>query len=250
MGCVIAMAGKGGTGKTTVAAFLVRIIKEKKLGSILAVDADPNSNFGEVLGLEVKETIGDILDDICVHPERVPSNMGKDAFIDYRVQTAIIEADGFDLLTMGRPEGPGCYCYVNNSLCNAMDKLIKEYDFVLIDNEAGLEHLSRRTTRRVDTLLVISDPSVVGLRAAKRIADLARELNIRTKKEFLIVNRASGDIAFDKLQELRLVYLGSLAVDTEIEELNKLGASLAGLTGNNKTIATLRRLGEKIWLCN
>jgi len=133
MGHIIAMAGKGGTGKTTVAALLVRIIRENNLGSILAVDADPNSNLGELLGLEIKDSIGCILDDIAGNPQIVPVNMGKDAFIEYRVQRAIIEADGFDLLTMGRPEGPGCYCYVNNSLRNVMDKLINGYDFVIID---------------------------------------------------------------------------------------------------------------------
>jgi len=250
MGCVIAMAGKGGTGKTTIAALLTRIIKEKKLGSILAVDADPNSNLGEVLGLEVKESLGCILDEISAHPQIVPVNMGKDAFIEYRVQGAVSEGDGFDLLTMGRPEGPGCYCYVNNSLRNVMDKLINNYDFVIIDNEAGLEHLSRRTTRKIDHLVVVSDASNVGLRAAKRIADLGKELKIKTKKEFLIINRSQTDTQPDKLKDLNLEYLGALAQDAEIEGLSKLGPSLAGLNDQNSTMNALRRLGEKIWLCN
>ncbi len=244
------MAGKGGTGKTTVAALLVRIIKEKRLGSILAVDADPNNNLGELLGLEVKESIGCILDDISGNPQIVPLNMGKDAFIEYRVQQAVIEADGFDLLTMGRPEGPGCYCYVNNSLRNVMEKLVKDYDFVIIDNEAGLEHLSRRTTRRVDTLLVISDPSIVGMRAVKRITELTKELKIKTKKELLLINRSSSDIETDKIKDLNLDYLGYLPMDPEIESLSKLGPSLMSLNKDNITLNTLRKLGDKIWLCN
>lgn len=250
MSCVIAMAGKGGTGKTTVASLLVRIIGEKKLGSVLAIDADPNSNLGEVLGLEVKENLGRILDEIGADPKIVPVNMGKDAYIEYRVQSAVIEANGFDLLTMGKPEGPGCYCYVNNSLRNVMEKLAKDYDFVIVDNEAGLEHISRRTTRKVDTMVVISDPSMVGLRAAKRVTELTKELSIQAKKEFLIINRCNGDISLDKLKDLSLEYLGCLPVDPEIEKLSKIGASLAGLNADNITINALRKLGEKIWLCN
>jgi len=244
------MAGKGGTGKTTIAALLVRIIKENRLGSILAVDADPNSNLAEVLGVEAKESIGCILDELGAHPEIVPVNMGKDAFIEYRVQTAIIEGDGFDVLTMGRPEGPGCYCYVNNSLRNVMEKLINDYDFVIIDNEAGLEHLSRRTTRRADSLLVISDASCVGLRAANRIAELTHELKIETKNEFIIINRCDGHIGADKIKDLKLDYLGVLPKDPEIESKSRLGEPLMSLNNENITINALRKLGEKIWLCN
>ncbi len=250
MGCVIAMAGKGGTGKSTIAALLIRIIKEKKLGSILAVDADPNSNLAEILGLEVKESIGAILDDLSLHPEKVPVNMGKDAYIEYRVQTAIMEGDGFDILTMGRPEGPGCYCYVNNSLRNIMEKLVNDYDFVVIDNEAGLEHLSRRTTRRADVLLVVSDASCVGLRAAKRIVELTRELKIIIKKELLIVNRCDDKIDDGQVKELKLDLLGFLPADPEIEAAARCGSSLIKLGKENITINALRKLGEKIWLCN
>jgi CO dehydrogenase maturation factor len=250
MGCVIAMAGKGGTGKTTIAALLIRIIKEKKLGSVLAVDADPNSNLADALGLQVKESIGAILDDLRDHPEKVPANMGKDAYIEYRVQTAILEGDGFDILTMGRPEGPGCYCYVNNSLRNIMEKLTNDYDFVIIDNEAGLEHLSRRTTRRADALVLVSDASCVGLRAAKRIADLTRELKLKIKKEFLIINRSNDKIDGSIAKDLKIDLLGILAADQEIEAASKCGNSLIKLKDDNITLNALRKSGEKIWLCN
>jgi len=250
MSCVIAMAGKGGTGKTTIASLLVRIIKEKKLGSILAIDADPNSNLAELLGIEVKESIGLILDDISAHPEKVPVNMGKDAFIEYRVQAAIEEAVGFDILTMGRPEGPGCYCYVNNALRNVISKLINDYDFVIIDNEAGLEHLSRRTTRMADSLVVISDASLTGLKAAKRIVELARELKIKIKQELLIINRFNGKIAQERIKDLGFKYLGAVPSDPKIEEISLTTGVLLDLEEESISLRILSKLGEKIWQCN
>jgi CO dehydrogenase maturation factor len=250
MGYVIAMAGKGGTGKTTVAALIVRIIKEEKLGSILAVDADPNSNLSEALGLELKETIGKILDDIAVHPEQIPSGMPKESFIEYQIHMAIAEGEGFDVLTMGKPEGPGCYCYVNNVLRNVMGKFIKDYDYVVIDNEAGLEHLSRRTTRSADALVVVSDATPVGLKAAKRISELAQELDIKTKKELLIINRYDSDIEREKIKSLKLDYLGFVPHDTQIEKISLNGNSLMELKEDALSLSALRRLGDKIWHCS
>ena len=161
MGRIVAMAGKGGTGKTTIAALIVRIIREKKIGSLLAIDADPNSNLGEVLGSKAGRNIGAILDEICVNPDIIPAGMPKERFIEYQVQSAIQEEDGFDILSMGKPEGPGCYCYVNNVLRGVMAKLIRDYDYIIVDNEAGLEHLSRRTSRLADVLVVVSDATKV-----------------------------------------------------------------------------------------
>jgi CO dehydrogenase maturation factor len=246
MGYIIALAGKGGTGKTTIAALIVRIIKEKKLGSILAVDADPNSNLSEALGIELKETIGGILDDIASHPEKVPAGMSKDRFIEYRIQTAIQEGDGFDLLTMGRPEGPGCYCYVNNVLRNTMAKLIKDYGYIVIDNEAGLEHLSRRTTRSADALVVISDATPVGLRAAKRIRDLVKELEIKTKKELLIINFNNKEIEKEKIRNLNLEYLGSVPRDSEIEKISLNGVALMKLDDSAESIRALKKISDRI----
>ena len=204
MGYVIAIAGKGGTGKTTIAASLIRIMKEKRLGSLLAIDADPNSNLAELLGIEVKNTIGSILDEIAAHPEKVPQDMSKDRLLEYQVLTALSEEDGFDILTMGRPEGPGCYCYVNNVLRGIMSKLILDYNYVIIDNEAGLEHFSRRTTRSADALVIISDASVSGLKAAQRMLELVKEIKIPVKKSFLVVNRLSGQLENEKIINLGL----------------------------------------------
>ena len=250
MGYTIAITGKGGTGKTTLAALIIRIIKEKQLGSILAVDADPNSNLAEALGIEVKETIGSILDEISAQPEKIPSGMPKDRFIEYRLQTGIAEGDGVDLLAMGRPEGAGCYCYVNNILRNIVGKLIKDYDYIVIDNEAGLEHLSRRTTRSADLLLVISDATSVGLRSAKRINELAEELKIKIKKRFLVINRYIDSIDKKVIQGLRLEYAGNIPVDKNIAKASLNGNSLMELKNNSVSLTALRKIGKKLWQRN
>lgn len=240
MAKVIAMAGKGGTGKTTIAALIVRLIKEKKLGSVLAIDADPNSNLGEILGVASGENIGKILDDISVNPDKIPSAMTKDRFIQHQVQSAIQEEEGFDLLSMGKPEGPGCYCYVNNVLRGIMTKLINDYDYIVIDNEAGLEHLSRRTTRFADLLITVSDATVVGLKSAKRIMDLAKELKFDVKESFLLINRFNNKTAD----------LGGLPTDPEIEKLSLEGKSIFNLKSNSLMFTALNSLGEKIWKRN
>lgn len=248
MGYIIAIAGKGGTGKTTISALIVRLIKEKKLGSILAVDADPNNNLAEVLGIEIKETIGSIIDDVSQHLDKIPSGMSKDRFIEYRVQTSIAEGEGFDVLAMGRPEGPGCYCYVNNLLRNIVGKLIADYDYIVMDNEAGFEHLSRRTTRSCDALVVVSDATPVGLKAAKRIAHLIKEIDIKTQKSLLVINSAEQDPAKDNIKETGLVYIGKIPKDPEILKISLNGGSLMSLKDNAASLSALRMLGDKIWL--
>ena len=246
MGYTIAIAGKGGIGKSTIASLIIRLLKEKKLGSVLGVDADPNSNLGEFLGLKLSRSIGEILDEISSHKDKIPAGMTKDRYIEYEVQTTIAEADGFDILSMGRPEGPGCYCYVNNILRNIVGKLIKDYDFVVIDNEAGLEHLSRKTTGSADVLLVVSDASPAGLRAAKRISDLTLELKIKTKKRFLLINRSAKEISKDKLEGIALDYLGRLPDDPAIEKLSVKGDPLWGLAEGSPSYSALNKLMEKI----
>ncbi|MFA4992406.1 MAG: AAA family ATPase [Candidatus Omnitrophota bacterium] len=250
MGSVIAMAGKGGTGKTTIASLIIRRIKEKKIGSVLAVDADPNNNLGEALGIKAGRNIGAILDDISLNPAIVPAGMPKERFIEYQVQSAIQEEDGFDILSMGKPEGPGCYCYVNNVLRAVMSKLIKDYDYIVVDNEAGLEHLSRRTTRFADMLIVVSDSSSIGLKSAQRINELASQLKIEIKKRFLLVNRFNENINKEKIKETGLEYLGSLPADPLIEELSLKGTSVFNLDNDAPILTALNSLGEKIWKRN
>lgn len=247
MGYTIAIAGKGGTGKTTVAAFIVRLIKEKKMGSILAVDADPNSNLGENLGLKVKEDVGKIIDDIAAHPQDIPCGISKDRFIEYQVQTSIQEGEGFDLLAMGKPEGAGCYCYANNVLRNIIEKLVKDYDYIVIDNGAGFEHLSRRTTRSADALVVVSDATVIGLRCAQRIDVLTKELGIKIKKRLLIINRQNQSPAEETIGGVGLEHIGSIPQDSQVQEASLKGISLLDLSNDAPSLSAMRRIGEKIW---
>jgi len=250
MGHTIAIAGKGGTGKTTLAALIIMLLKEEKRGSILAVDADPNNNLAEALGAEVKDTVGSILDEVCLHPEKIASGMSKDRFIEYEVQASITEAGGFDILAMGRPEGPGCYCYVNNLLRNITSKLMKNYDYVVIDNEAGFEHLSRRTTRACDALVVVSDETAVGLKAARRIGDLVRELNIKAKKSLLLINYSDKILEKDKINRSGLDYIGNIPRDPRITEISVNGGSLLALEDDAVSLSALRKLGDYIWRRN
>ncbi|MDD2752168.1 MAG: AAA family ATPase [Candidatus Omnitrophica bacterium] len=250
MGYVIAVAGKGGTGKTTIAALITRLLKENKRGSVLAIDADPNSNLAETLGSEVKQTIGSMLDNVAKHPDMIPSGMTKYRFIEYQVQTIISEADGFDLLTMGKPEGPGCYCYVNNVLRNVLAELIKDSDYVVIDNEAGLEHLSRRTTRQADALVIISDATAVGLKAAGRIDNLTKELDIKVKNKFLLVNRYNETMDNKKVSGIDALFLGQIPNDEQIFQLSLNGNSLLKLSQDAPSISALVKIGEKIWQSN
>jgi len=247
MSYIIAVAGKGGTGKTTISALMVRLLKDKKMGSVLAVDADPNSNLGASLGTEMGETIGEIIDAVASNPQIVPAGMSKDRFIEYRVQTAIKECDGFDLLTMGRPEGPGCYCFANNILRNVIGNLMKEYDYIVIDNEAGLEHFSRRTTRDADTLLVISDSTKVGLKAASRINELTKELKLKIKKTQLIINRKMQDADDGLIEQTGLDCIGELPEDASILKISLNGGSLLGLETGSQGLKQLQKIGEKIW---
>jgi CO dehydrogenase maturation factor len=195
MSYLIAFAGKGGTGKTSIAALTVRYLLENREGPVLAVDADSNSCLNEALGINVHTTVGRLreqsLDAVRSGGDR-PGGMSMEQLFDYQVQQSVIEAKGVDLLVMGRPEGPGCYCAANNIIRKYTDKLAETYPFVVIDNEAGMEHLSRRTTHRVDLLLIVSDPTVKGVQTAKRINELVNELQLDIDNKVLIINRVPG----------------------------------------------------------
>ena len=182
----IALAGKGGAGKTTMAALLIKYLVEKGKRPTLAVDADANANLNEVLGLEVEETLGDAREEMKTG---VSAGMTKDIFMEMKLQEAVTETPGFDLIVMGRPEGAGCYCAANTLLTQSLERLIDNYDFVVIDNEAGMEHISRLTTNDIDILLVVSDPTRRGLQAAHRIVELTDKLALNIGRKMVIVNR-------------------------------------------------------------
>jgi len=196
MSYVIAFAGKGGTGKTTLAGLTIRYLIENRGKPVLAVDADSNACLNEALGVQVHATIGDLreesLETIRSGGKR-PGGMSSEQLFDYQVQQSVIESKGFDLMVMGRPEGPGCYCAANNIIRKYTDMLSDNYSYVVLDNEAGMEHMSRRTTHKVDLLFIISDPTVKGVLTAERIKNLAAELKLPVEKQILIINRINED---------------------------------------------------------
>ncbi len=191
---IIGVSGKGGVGKTTFTALLVKAITDKKLGVVLAVDADPNYNLNEKLGVEIENTIGSLREEIMKSVDSLPQSMSKHEYVEYQVRMALTESKDFDLLVMGRQEGPGCYCYINNILRSFVDTLSDNYDFIVIDNEAGMEHLSRRTTKNMDVLFVVSDASKIGVQTAGRIKELARGMEIKIGRDVLVISRVSEDM--------------------------------------------------------
>ncbi|MCU0630704.1 MAG: AAA family ATPase [Methanoregulaceae archaeon] len=189
----IAVAGKGGTGKTTISALLVRALIGLGKVPVLAVDADPNANFHEALGVEVRENLGGMREDAFT--KSIPPGMTRTEYIRYRFYQVLVEDDGFDLIAMGRPEGTGCYCFANDLLKNCMRLLERDYQFIIIDSEAGMEHISRGTIGIPDILLIVSDPGARGLRTASRIIDIALDLGIPRSSMHLVFNRYKSGIA-------------------------------------------------------
>lgn len=183
---IIALAGKGGVGKTTLSAILIKYLIARKLTPVLAVDADSNANLNELLDLDVETTIGQIRKEL---KGDLPPHITRDQYMEMKVHQALVEASGFDLLAMGQPDGPGCYCAANQHLAMTMDHLAPNYRYILVDNEAGMEHLSRMNLRSIDYFIVASDPSARGILTAKRIAELTGPLAMEVKKKCLIVNR-------------------------------------------------------------
>jgi CO dehydrogenase maturation factor len=242
----IALAGKGGTGKTTIAGLLVKYLVEKGKKPVLAVDADANANLNEVLGLEMGETLGDAREEM---KKGVSIGMTKDVFMEMKLQEAVIEAPGFDLVVMGRPEGAGCYCAANTLLTQYLDKLIDNYDFVIIDNEAGMEHISRLTTNNIDILLVVSDPTRRGIQAAGRIVELADELGLNIGRKVLVVNQVREGLmqAIEQaVQDHELNLLGTVPEDPKVRELDLHGTPTIELEKDNNALKAAYDIFEKI----
>ena len=186
MGYAVALGGKGGTGKTTIAGLLIRYMLNHGMKPLLAIDADSNSNLNDVLGVPLEQTLSEAREEMKTS---VPVGMTKDIFMEMKVEQALVETEGFDLIAMGRPEGPGCYCAANNLLSSLIDRLIGNYPFIVIDNEAGMEHFSRLTQKDIDLLMLVSDPSRRGLSAACRIAELVKTLPMRVSQIVLVINQ-------------------------------------------------------------
>ena len=242
----IAICGKGGVGKSTFSALTVRYLARELKKTVLAVDADPNATLGAMLGVPVDASVADIREETLEKKDAIPSGMSKDQFVEYKIQQCIIEERGFDLLTMGRPEGPGCYCFVNSLLRRYLERAGEGYPYVVIDNEAGMEHLSRRTDGAVDLLLVVTEPTVVGADTAKRIADLARKLRVTVKRKAIVVNRVGAgglsDIVRQRLEAAKLDVVGEIPADDAVAQAAAAGQSLLELADDSAMLATVREI--------
>jgi CO dehydrogenase maturation factor len=242
----IAVSGKGGTGKTTIAGFLVRYLLEKGKRPVLAVDADANANLNEVLGVEVRSTIGEARD---LMKKDVPVGMTKDVWFEYRIQEALVEREGFDLIAMGRPEGPGCYCAANTLARKCIDLLAGNYPYVVIDNEAGMEHFSRMTTRNVDLLFIVSDPSVRGVVTAARIRDLIKELNLEVGRSFLLLNRVQNGLQSEiasQTDKLSLSVAGMIPVDPVVHAYDLEGRPTSTLPRDSKALQSSWEIFDRL----
>lgn len=245
----LAVAGKGGTGKTTFAALLIKYLSAHNLGTILAIDGDPSANLNLALGVALGETIGRIREDTRteVTSGRYDTSIPKSDFFEYEVYDALVEGAHFDLIAMGRPEGPGCYCAANNILRGVIDRLGDQYDYVVIDNEAGMEHISRQTTRDVDCLFILTDMTMRGLNAAGHIKRLIQELGTRVYKAYLVINRTNGDVPplwQDKIQEFGLELIGTLPNDPTVAQFDVVGRPIIEVSEDTPIYKAVARIAN------
>jgi CO dehydrogenase maturation factor len=260
MTTTIALAGKGGVGKTTIAGMVIKYLVQNQPGSILAIDADPSSNLNMVLGLELEWTVGEIREGMLEQVKSslaqggaamgaMPGGASKREYLDYQIRSSLAEGNRFDLIAMGRGEGPGCYCAVNHNMREVIDSMSRHYAYVVIDNEAGMEHLSRRTTRDVQHLLIVSDPTRRGLVAAQRIADMRKELDINVENAFLILNRIPGSVP-SELQEyvekMNVPVLGTVPSDEELSAFEFSGRPLVDLGDESPVYQAVEEMMRKI----
>ena len=243
----IALAGKGGCGKTTMAGLLIKYLVANNKTPILAVDADSNANLNEVLGFEVRDTLGNAREEM--KKGIVPGGMTKDIFMEMKLEEAMVEADGYDLIVMGQPEGAGCYCAANTLLAGFMERLVDNYPYVVMDNEAGMEHISRLTTHNVDILLIVSDPSRRGLQAALRIDDLARRLNIGVGESYIVINQVKEPPSAMTLEMIRqggLELVGTVPEDRTIYEFDFNGRPTIEMPEDSPSVQAAFGIFDKI----
>ncbi|MEW6381192.1 MAG: AAA family ATPase [bacterium] len=244
MGYTIAVAGKGGTGKTTLCGLMIRYLVKNGLSPVLAVDADANANLHEVLGMEKGISVGHLREKAMDEVKALPMGVTKEQYIEQRIHETLVEGRGYDLMSMGRPEGPGCYCYANHLIRKYSEKISESYRYVIMDNEAGLEHLSRRTTQDVDALIIATDETMRGLRTVQRILDIIEELQLAIRKKFLIVNRSLNGLpdAFNaEIAGMKVQFLGTIPADEMIVLYDLEGKPLVTLPD---TSVAVQRVSE------
>ncbi len=245
----IAVAGKGGSGKTSVASLIIRYLMKRGAGPILAIDADPNANLGESLGLDIKQTIGSIIASFNEEKINIPPGMTKEAYLDFKLNEAVVESKGLDLVTMGRGEGPDCYCYPNLILRKFADTLAGNYAYMVMDNEAGMEHLSRRTTQNVDQLLIISDHSVKGVRTVARIKELVAELKLVVKRQSVLINLVPDGLdplVTEELKKWGIDAAATIPLDEEVYQYDLKLKPLLDLPDNSKAVKAVSDLMAKL----
>ena len=256
MAQTIALAGKGGVGKTTLCGMLIEYLCEKKNGPVLAVDADANSNLNEVLGVEVESTLGDIREDIAqaemAAKSPIPSGMTKADYAEMRFGDALTEADDYDLLVMGRTQGKGCYCFVNGLLTSQVAKYAQNYRYIVVDNEAGLEHLSRGVLPQVDTILLVSDCSRRGVQAAGRLAEMIVDLKLGAKEVGLIINRApEGELnpgVQEEINKYGMTLMGVVPHDSAVYEYDAEGRPSVTVPQDSPVKQAVRRIFDRLTL--
>lgn len=245
----IAVAGKGGTGKTSITALIIRYLLKAGSTPILAVDADPNANLADSLGIKVNRTIGSIIASFNEEKINIPPGMTKEAYLEFKLNEAILESKGLDLVTMGRGEGAECYCYPNLLLRKFIDSLSGNYAYMVMDNEAGMEHLSRRTTQNVDALLIVSDHSIKGVRTIARIRELVRELKLVVRKEMPVINLVPEQVdpvIAGELARLGIAPAAEIPFDENICQFDILQKPLLELPDTAPAVRAIRNLMTKI----
>ncbi|MFQ6072723.1 MAG: AAA family ATPase [Methanosarcinales archaeon] len=247
---IIAITGKGGTGKTTVSTLLIKYL-ENKDGSLLAIDADPDANLPNALGVTVEKTVGEMREYLLEQRDKIPPSMDKELLFESKIYEVLLEKKNYDLLVMGRSEGTGCYCYVNNLLRGIMDRITKNYNFAIVDTAAGLEHFSRKIIRDVDILLVVTDESRKGLQTAERIRDLANELDLNLKKIYIIANKVneySLKIIKKYTEEIDMELVGAIPYDTKLVEFDLVGEPLINLPDDSLAVMEVKNIAKTIGL--
>lgn len=260
MTTTIALAGKGGVGKTTIAGMIIKYLVKAQNGPVLAIDADPSSNLNMVLGLDLEWTVGDIREDMLAQVKSslvaggaamgtMPGGIAKRDYLDLKVRSSMAEGENVDLIAMGRSEGPGCYCAVNHNLREVVDSISKNYRYIVIDNEAGMEHLSRRTTRDVQHLIIVSDPTQRGLVAASRIAAMRNELDIHIDNSYLVVNRVLGTLPLslhEEVTKMDMPLLGTIPADNELMTFEYSGQPLVELGDQSPVYIAVAAMMDKL----